>query len=345
MAPFKFINLLAISSLAVLACSFGATPVTALVTDTHHIRDISVHGHGAMAKRKRATSNTQRCKNRPSSTHPKATPKPSPKSDPAPTTLSSHSKPSPTPSSSGGEHGKVGLAWANGPSMDLKPFVNKNVQYVYTWSPNKIPQADALGLTSMVMLWGDKQISEFQALVKKGYAHCVMGANEPDQGGESNMSPAHGAELWIKYIQPLWNEGYDTFIAPTTSSAPAGMTWVKDWFKACNGQCRVTHMGVHYYDITAAGFIAYMKLWHITFNKPIMATEFACQNFNGGAQCSKNEVEAFMSEAVAFMEATDWVTAYFAFGVMKDMQGVNTLNQLMTQSGEPTSLGFQYLNP
>lgn len=61
------------------------------------------------------------------------------------------------------------------------------------------------------------------------------------------------------------------------------------------------------------------------------------------------------------MEAADWVPMYFAFGmyfhtvaiillnltiasgVMKDMQGVNTLNQLMNSAGQPTDLGKMYI--
>jgi hypothetical protein len=62
------------------------------------------------------------------------------------------------------------------------------------------------------------------------------------------------------------------------------------------------------------------------------------------------------------MESTDWVTTYMPFGkrylchpdqlvltvsvgFMKDMQGVNTLNQLMDNAGQPTALGQKYLNP
>ena len=139
MAPLNFLNLLAISSLAVLACSFGATPVSALVTDRHYIRDTPALGHGAIAKRKRATSdNSKRCKQRPSSAEPSHTPKPSSKtsskgkddgkSDGKSEPTSSSTKPSSTPvSSPSGGGGKVGLAWANGPQQDVKPFVNKNV--------------------------------------------------------------------------------------------------------------------------------------------------------------------------------------------------------------------------
>jgi hypothetical protein len=36
-------------------------------------------------------------------------------------------------------------------------------------------------------------------------------------------------------------------------------------------------MAVHYYDVSAQGFIDYLNLWHDTFGLPIYVTEFADQ--------------------------------------------------------------------
>jgi hypothetical protein len=88
------------------------------------------------------------------------------------------------------------------------------------------------------------------------------------------------------------------------------------------------------------------------------------QNFNDpNAQCSQDDVTNFMTTVTQFMDNTDWVAAYFAFGmcmisqlfvfcwlltstsgVMRDMQGVNDLDRLMNDDGTPTSLGTQYIN-
>lgn len=100
------------------------------------------------------------------------------------------------------------------------------------------------------MLWGDRQIQQFQELVVKGYANCVFGMNEyvftpqthfnssnssrPNEVHQSNMPPSHGAYLWKTYIQPLKDQGY-RLIAPATSSNPNGMTWMKEFMKECDG--------------------------------------------------------------------------------------------------------------
>lgn len=368
MAAIKFLNLFALSSLALLACSFGATPVNALSVEGIHARDVSAHGHAAIAKRnaKRdstSTVNGKRCKVRSSSAAPAPTSASSSKKAAAPSTsskpastkaaastskssakassTSSSAKSVSTASTSTGK--KVGLAWANGDSNTLSNFVSSHTQYLYTWSPEYPPNTKSLGLTPMPMLWGPNQINDFKKLVVKGYANIACGFNEPNEDGQSNMDPGYGATLWIEYLEPLLNEGYE-LLAPTTSSNPNGRTWVDNWYTACKGKCHPTYHGVHYYDVTAQGMITYIEQWHSAYGKPIMVTEFACQNFNGGSQCSVSETDAFWKTVVEWMEASSFVTAYFGFGIMTNMQGVNTDNQLMTSSGKPTALGQKYLD-
>jgi hypothetical protein len=41
----------------------------------------------------------------------------------------------------------------------------------------------------------------------------------------------------------------------------------------------------------------------------------------------------------AWFDQTEWVERYSPFGVMKDMQGVNQMNALMSPSGDVTALG------
>ncbi|EIN10357.1 hypothetical protein PUNSTDRAFT_84335 [Punctularia strigosozonata HHB-11173 SS5] len=355
----KLLNLIALSSLAVLVCTFGATPVNALATG--HDASISRrHQHDILGKKAKRANNSKRCKTRsstaaPTSTaaattsHSVVTTTPETTKKASTTKAASHTKTSSkavtttAASSSGSSSGsKVGVAWPNGGDSSLKYYKTSKTNFLYTWSPDCPAQASKLGFECIPMLWGDNQVGQFQSVVKAGYAKYVLGMNEPNESGQSNMSPSHGAYLWKTYIQPLKSQGYE-LIAPATSSNPNGLTWVKNFIAACDG-CTFDGQAVHWYDVSAQAFIDYINLWHSTFGKPIWVTEFACQNFNGGAQCSKDEVFSFMQTVTSYMESQDWVAAYFAFGVMHDMQGVNTLNQLMASSGQPTDLGYMYIN-
>ncbi|KII95344.1 glycoside hydrolase family 128 protein, partial [Plicaturopsis crispa FD-325 SS-3] len=212
----------------------------------------------------------------------------------------------------------------------------------YTWAPEIPSEAKKLGLEGVPMLWGARQIDDFKKTVVKGYANWVLGMNEPNESGQSNMSPEDGAKMWQQYIQPLKNQGYK-LISPATSSNPNGLTWVKNFMKACDG-CTFDAVAVHWYGVKAQDFIDYVNLWHTTFNKNIWVTEFACQNFDGGAQANEGQIFDFMKTALNFLEGASFVDQYFAFGIMHDMQNVNALNQLMAGNNKPTALGSLYLS-
>lgn len=368
MVSHKLSNLLSVASLAVLACSLVASPVNAL--DEHHI---SRRGHDSIAKRRRDSApHAKRCKVRSSSAAESSTASAAvayvasssdastwtSTSDAAwtsstdaawtsssawvatSTSTSAAVATSAASSSSGG--GKVGIAWALGDDSSLSNFKTDKTKYLYTWSPSMPTGAAELGFTLMPMLWGWNQVSEFQSTVVAGYANYVLGMNEPNEAGQSNMDAATGASMWQTYIQPLANEGYK-LISPATSSAPSGMTWMKDFFAACSG-CTFDGVAVHWYDVGADTFKTYVTSFHDAFNMDIWVTEYACQNFNGGAQCTDDQVWAFMEATKSWMEETEWIAAYFAFGVMTDMSGVNDLDRLMESTGLPTDLGYYYIN-
>ncbi|TFK43346.1 glycosyl hydrolase catalytic core-domain-containing protein [Crucibulum laeve] len=361
MAVAKLLNLFAVSSLAILACSFGSTPVNALsIESNHHLARHAARGHGVIAAKKKRASTSKRCKPRPSSsvvvaTPPKTTsaasasaPASTPKTTaPAPATTSKAASSGNSGSNTGGNTNtnpgaKVGLAWPNGDDSSLRNFKTNKVSRIYSWSPWKPALSDSLGLEFIPMLWGEKQIADFQRLVKPGTAKTVLGFNEPNQDGQSDMSPQRAAQVWQQNIQPLKNSGM-ALISPATTSAPSGKTWMKDFFAACNG-CSFDGLALHWYGTDAQEFIKYVTDFHTTFNLPIWVTEFACQNFSGGAQCTKDQVFSFMDTVTNFMDNSPFVAAYFAFGVMHDMVGVNTLDQLMGPNGLPTDLGYSYIN-
>ncbi|KAG1753855.1 uncharacterized protein EDB91DRAFT_1043138 [Suillus paluster] len=191
------------------------------------------------------------------------------------------------------------------------------------------------------MLWGYDQVSDFQQLVVKGYANYVLGMNEPNESSQSNMSPQDGASLWWQYINPLKDEGY-YLISPACTNDQAGLDWMAGFFSACSG-CQIDAVAFHFYSTNATDFISYATQLHDLYNLPIWATEFADQNFSGtGGQASQDEVYAFASIIIDFVNSTPWMEAAFPFGVMSDLQGVDTANALLSSDDQPTSLAYNY---
>lgn len=157
MAVGKLLNIFALSSLAVLVCNLGVTPVSALSAHGAHLQKRE-HAHGAIAKRSRGKrDNTQRCKTRSStdvqsSTAAAASPSSSVwtsssvwSSDTqvatttqiqATTSVSTSAAAATSSSSSGSSSGsgvfsgsgKIGIAWGGGSSSQLDGLLTNNVK-------------------------------------------------------------------------------------------------------------------------------------------------------------------------------------------------------------------------
>jgi len=127
------------------------------------------------------------------------------------------------------------------------------------------------------------------------------------------MDVGTGVWMWNTYIAPLANQGYNILASPATTSAPNGLVWVMDWINQVAVKPNV--ITVHWYDVGFPNFKSYVENYHSsTGYRTIWVTEFACQNFNGGAQCSHDDIWAFVTEATRWMDSTEWIGGYAPFG-------------------------------
>jgi hypothetical protein len=239
---------------------------------------------------------------------------------------------------------KAGLAWPNGNSDNIGQYLTTGkVSWYYTWSPDA---SASTNIEFVPMLWGSSSAGDFSSTINNTISTknvtAVLGMNEPDNSGQSNLSPAQGAAVWKEYLEPLKSQGI-LLGSPAPTSAPEGKTWLQNFLTACNGSCTVDFIALHWYDINATAFVAYLEDFHNTFQRPIWVTEWACQNYNGGSQCSSDDVVLFLNATQSYMDSSDFVERYSYFGAMENLQGVNTDNALMSSSGQITALGKQYI--
>lgn len=240
---------------------------------------------------------------------------------------------------------KQGLAWPNSNGMNIKNFITGGVSFAYSWTDT--PGWDGFPIDELVfcpMLWGNKNADSFMKNVvndqngKFNKYKCAMGMNEVNQKGQSDMSVGDACKLMRSHIMPLADKGW-YIIGPSTTSAPNGLT---QWYKQFQSECgdvfdRMDAISLHWYDVSIDAFKKYVENWHNTFKKPVWITEFACQNFNGGAQCSKSETDQMMKEMSDWFMQQDYVVGFSPFGVMQNLQGVSEVNRL-SQGSNPTSL-------
>jgi len=187
------------------------------------------------------------------------------------------------------------------------------------------------------MLWGTDQIGQFQELVVAGYANTVFAFNEPDLAAQSNLDPETAAQIWMANGNPLRQKGYKTI----TPAAAFSVSWMEAFLKACTG-CQWDGMAAHIYANDAQKMIDYLTTLHNTFNMPLWVTEFACQSFTSDPQCDENQTFAFMSTVTQWMDETEWIQMYFAYGVMNNIN-INPLSSLVNPDGSLTSLAKLYI--
>ena len=261
------------------------------------------------------------------------------------TSTSSSTAAATTTASSSSSSSKAGLAWPNGNANDISQWTNGKIGWYYTWSP--WPVDSASGLDFYPQLWGQKQVSDWQQQKSKfaewGTTH-ILGFNEPNESGQANMQPADAASLWNEQIAQY--QGQYTLISPActsrtgdSSSGTDGIKWLQEFQQ--NG-ASFDAVAVHIYETDYNKVIEYLQKVHDTFQLPVYLTEYACQNFSGGDQCSESEVWQMMQKTTSWMDSQEWMHGYAWFGAMEQMQGVNVMNQLLS-SDAPTGLGSYYI--
>jgi len=360
----------ALFSLALVSSVPGPVSGLSIEHADVHARAASHHARADSIRRLSEDLNTpqRRCKPRPSSpvtsNPPVIVSSSSFSHTPTPSTshsTSTSSKPKPSSSSSssytpvaspkppanpGG--GKVGLAWANGEDPCLGKYVTSKTKYLYTWDAHLPKNIDQFGLQGARMLWGSasNRVTAFREL--RDSSNILMGMNEVNEPSQANMDVSSGIALWNAEIRPLGLKGH-TLVSPSVTSSDTGVKWLQAFFAQCgdyDGQskCGVDYLAVHYYGNTAKGFISYVEKFWKLFNIKIWVTEFACEDFYMNNQCDVGQVWSFMETVTGWMDSTDYVEAYFAFGILHDMWNVNYLNQLMASDCSPTALGYYYIS-
>jgi Glycosyl hydrolase catalytic core len=192
------------------------------------------------------------------------------------------------------------------------------ISWAYDWGNS--PQGTILsGAEFVPMLWGLDSASSWNAAAKSAIASGsthLLSYNEPDLSSQSNISPSVAATNHILSMNPLAGNGVQIGSPAVTNGAgtspPMGIDWLNQFFTACNGKCQVDFVAFHWYDtadsidyfkqhvqdvINAAAAAGVSKVW---------LTEFQAAGTDA-------EVEAFLAEALPFLDSTPAVERYAYF--------------------------------
>ena len=229
---------------------------------------------------------------------------------------------------------KRGIAFS---SAGVVPqFQSSKVSWAHNWATN--PAGTCPGVEYVPMLWGAKMFSYWNAdansALAAGSKHLI-GFNEPDILEQANMSPQDAAAAFKQYITPFNGRAQLGSPGCSNSETPGmGLSWMRDFFIACAGQCGIDFMTTHWY--APADQVEYFKQ-HVneaiatakSFNiHSIWITEF-------GALGSDAAQQAFLDQIIPWLDSKAEVQRYaYFYAAPGHLMSGNAIN----------ALGRQYIN-
>ncbi|POS73495.1 hypothetical protein DHEL01_v208107 [Diaporthe helianthi] len=169
----------------------------------------------------------------------------------------------------------------------ISPLVGtgSRISWAYNWGQvsDGLDKVDS-SLEYVPMLWSNRQdfISTWDSNAKTAISNGAknfLGFNEPDNAGQANMDPASAASAYIQYMAP--HAGSVRLGSPAITNSGTdgeGVSWLKKWVSACNGQCKFDFCAAHWYSpADNSNFLHFVIQVHEACgtDKTVWITEFA----------------------------------------------------------------------
>lgn len=233
---------------------------------------------------------------------------------------------------------KRGLAYNE--DISITGFGGGEVFWQYNWDSNTNYAQDYTEYTPM--LWSDTpdHTDEWDANVQKwlntGKLPTIhlIGFNEVDNPGQSNLSPQEAAASYLQWITPYASKGA-TLVSPSVTNAATGIPWIQEFMGLCT-DCDITFYNFHWYDSTSnfAYFQEYItEACAAVAPARIWITEFEALPDDPAAQ------SAFLAQAIPWLDNTPCVDRYAWFGSADP-----DTNLLVGHGPQLSALGEQYVS-
>ncbi|MDP8998614.1 MAG: glycoside hydrolase family protein [Myxococcota bacterium] len=229
---------------------------------------------------------------------------------------------------------------ANSACADL---LRLGVSWWYNWTSSP---GSCASPPFVPMIWGHAGNEQSAAGIKSAITNIVgagrktvLGFNEPDNTGQSNISVASAIALWPSFDNPAVRIG-----SPATQGNTAGLGWIQNFMSQVNadttGTLRVDFIATHWYgwnsgscDASAVNLEAWLKqIEAIPGNRPIWLTEWGCLNQSNPTAAG---VQAFYSGAISMFARHPRLERYAWYPWF-------TNGALVATGGALTSLGTAY---
>ncbi|MFI1994297.1 sigma-70 family RNA polymerase sigma factor [Actinoplanes sp. NPDC020271] len=215
--------------------------------------------------------------------------------------------------------------------------------WYYDWASQNNDIPGPAGVEFVPMIWGKQNVTSATLKEAKSEGKVLLGFNEPDMGGQANLSVAEALAAWpqlqatgMRLISPAVAYGGDT----------AG-GWLDRFMTGAKAKnLRVDGIALHWYgsDFSAASvnqFLGYVDAVHKRYDKPIWITEFGLMNFSGTPKYPTDAQKVtFIKGATAGLEKRSFVERYAWFGLPAVGDSVDF--GLYEDGDSPTEAGKAY---
>jgi Glycosyl hydrolase catalytic core len=236
---------------------------------------------------------------------------------PRPSTPAATHQPAPSAAAPTVSSSKKGVgAWSfDGATQAL---AESGASWYYTWSASPGVGGPS-GVQFVPMIWGAADVTASTLSQVKQEGDELLGFNEPDMSGQSNMTPAQALSLWPQLMATGMQLGSPA--VADDGATPGG--WLDQFMSGATARgYRVNFITLHWYGsdfVTAAAvgqLQSYLQAVYARYHLPIWLTEFALANFGGSpATPTPRQQAAFVTAATAMLQHLSYVQRYAWFGL------------------------------
>ena len=207
-------------------------------------------------------------------------------------------------------------------------LAQSGASWYYTWSTQHQGISTPAKGEFVPMIWGPASVTPSALAQAEAEGPYLLGFNEPDNGGQSNMSVDQALDLWPQLMKAGRILGSPAVAA--NGAVPGG--WLDRFMAgAAAKHYRVDFITLHWYggDFNTPAAVdqlkSYLKAVHDRYHKPIWLTEYALIDFSHGTRYASPQQEAaFVTASAGMLAGLPYLQRYAWFGLPAKDSGPST---------------------
>ncbi len=200
-----------------------------------------------------------------------------------------------------------------------KALAESGASWYYTWGAGHQGITSPAGVQFVPMIWGAGSVTPATLQQVKHEGPDLLGFNEPDNAGQSNMTVSQALALWPQLMATGLKLGSPA--VATDAATPGG--WLDQFMHGARAQhLRVNFITVHWYggDFASGPAVAqlrsYLQAIHARYKLPIWLTEFALIRFGSTTTFPTGPQQAaFLTAATKMLGQLSFVRRYAWFAL------------------------------